>query len=461
MLYKLSSIFTTCILFLFGTNLNATPFKNISHTPSVILQLTPDNELAIFYQADLHPYLNIHPEKKRIITKCKAEELFIEATTQSYIKCNLDPFDAKKIIDRTYPVTGIYSDFSGGFINISSIKELFKGKLEYLYIEIPKANNFVFHGKVFEESAEIRATDILKYADHMIITPKDNKHKIQFDTQIPIFLQTNIRDTYTTLNKEYLQTTGRKDIPAEMIIVNIFPSGDKGNWWGDLDKFGNISLRFYGNKWLSKDKFNRQGISTFIAHELFHRYFRMDEFFVEKQEDWVHEGGAEAFSLSLLRRLGKLNDIQLSKIILAKINNCRTVLSRNYYADIQGGRKGKFPYDCGFFAHFDYAKGENAHNPLWININLSSSIRIWKSITPEKHANFLSTRTNRPYKEKISEILAYRANPDKFMQFIKEISPGYTLKVTERDRIAFAKASEFAAFPNGMPDHFKTIVPSK
>ena len=114
---------------------------------------------------------------------------------------------------------------------------------------------------------------------------------------------------------------------------------------------GQVFMHFAGDAWFEDEAVRGPNITGslewFFAHEAGHIYQRGSEHFSDKNEAWIHEGGADAFAALALSQLGKATPDYIQKRKNEAIESCLEGLKKgplNTAAD-----RGDFGlmYNCG------------------------------------------------------------------------------------------------------------------
>ena len=116
---------------------------------------------------------------------------------------------------------------------------------------------------------------------------------------------------------------------------------------GDVTDNQVIFLRFHGPKWDEPDPRAGSRVATFVRHEAFHLWNRVQE---PDAPPWLHEGGAEYAAIVAAVDGGRLTQDQGMEQVAYYVGRCRAALGAEPIAELPA--KGSAVYACGVTAQW-------------------------------------------------------------------------------------------------------------
>lgn len=112
----------------------------------------------------------------------------------------------------------------------------------------------------------------------------------------------------------------------ERPVMIVTHEGGGSGFVGDVTPAPTMSLRFYGDGWVTPNARSRGDLRRYVAHESFHFWNGALVTHRDGTPTWLHEGGAEYAALLSARASGELSDEDVLRALGDALTQCGTRL---------------------------------------------------------------------------------------------------------------------------------------
>ena len=163
---------------------------------------------------------------------------------------------------------------------------------------------------------------------------------------VPSWISDHVSKALERATELYTDRLGIEPTTPPTVTISYEPDWPGRSYKGSVNR-NVISLHFRGADYEAPDDSFAAFLENLVLHEAFHVWngtmFKSSE---NAEQPWVHEGSAEYVASRMTS-----DDEALSQAATKAYNQCRIALGANSLLDTHSARRGRTPYDCGYFIH--------------------------------------------------------------------------------------------------------------